>query len=97
MSTIREELKHAITDAAPLAAGGSTGKFKNVLRRVRENVLRRVREDVSGEDMIEYALIVGLISLVAVTVLIAAGVDVNGIWTTVNASLTTANASVPAS
>jgi Flp pilus assembly pilin Flp len=89
MSTVREELKHAITDAAPLAAGGSTGKFKNVLRRVRE--------DVSGEDMIEYALIVGLISLVAVTVLIAAGVDVNGIWTTVNASLTTANASVPAS
>jgi Flp pilus assembly pilin Flp len=81
--------RETIADLVLLATVKGTMKLKNVLRRLRE--------DVSGQDMIEYALLVGLISLVAVTALIAAGKSVNGIWTTVNASLTTANAAVPAS
>jgi pilus assembly protein Flp/PilA len=45
-----------------------------------------VRED-SGQDLLEYALLVGLISLVAVLAVGAAGVSINNIFTAIAASL----------
>jgi len=38
-----------------------------------------VREE-EGQDMVEYALLVGLISVVAVVALTASGEAINGIW-----------------
>jgi Flp pilus assembly pilin Flp len=40
-----------------------------------------------GQDLIEYAFLVGLISLVAVAAITAAGTSVNGIWTGVSTAL----------
>jgi len=45
-----------------------------------------VRDD-SGQDLLEYALLVGLIALVAVLAVTAAGVSINGIFTAIAASL----------
>jgi pilus assembly protein Flp/PilA len=50
---------------------------------------RIVRED-DGQDMVEYALILGLISIVAVVAVTATGVSVNAIWTAVEAAVTAA-------
>ena len=46
--------------------------------------------DDEGQDLIEYALLVALISLVAVAALSAAGVQVNTIFTNIKDRLTTA-------
>jgi Flp pilus assembly pilin Flp len=45
-----------------------------------------VRRD-EGQDLIEYAFLVGLISLVCVAAITAAGGSVNGIWTAVSGAL----------
>jgi pilus assembly protein Flp/PilA len=47
--------------------------------------------DEEGQDLIEYALLVALISLVCVVALTAAGSQVNGIFTKIKDKLTTAN------
>ena len=41
---------------------------------------KRFLADDSGQDLIEYSLLAGLISLVAVTVIINVGTGVNGVW-----------------
>jgi pilus assembly protein Flp/PilA len=46
--------------------------------------------DEEGQDLIEYALLVALISLVAVVAIGTAGSAVNGIFTSIAGSLTTA-------
>ena len=54
------------------------------------NVLRNFRSDERGVTMIEYALIAGLVSIVAVSLLSAMGVKLKNLFTTVNSALTTA-------
>ena len=54
---------------------------------------RIVRED-DGQDMVEYALLIGLISVVAVASLILAGTAVNTLWTAVITALGTATAAL---
>jgi pilus assembly protein Flp/PilA len=57
------------------------------------NLLNHVNaflRDDEGQDLIEYALLVALISLVAVAALSAAGVQVNTIFTNIRDRLTTA-------
>jgi pilus assembly protein Flp/PilA len=56
---------------------------------VVQSLLRLVRNE-EGQDLIEYALLVGLISLVAVLAITAAGGSVNQIFTNIAASLATA-------
>jgi len=59
-----------------------------------EKVITRFRalmRDDEGQDLIEYALIAGLIALVAVVAIGNAGTEVNTIWT----SIVTALQSVP--
>ena len=43
--------------------------------------------DDEGQDLIEYALLAGLISLVAVTIILNLGTSVNGVWTGVDSSM----------
>ena len=57
-------------------------------------VLRRLNQlwrDDEGQDLIEYALLAGLISLVAVGAITTAGTNVNGIFEKVGTKLSDAN------
>jgi pilus assembly protein Flp/PilA len=51
--------------------------------------------DEEGQDLIEYALLVALISLVCVVALTDAGKQVNNIFTSIKNKLTTAAAAAP--
>ena len=58
------------------------------------NVITRMRALVSddeGQDLIEYALLAGLISLVAVATVTTAGEQVNGIFQKITGKLQSAN------
>lgn len=54
------------------------------------NRLRVFSRNDEGQDLIEYALLVGLISLVAVVAVTAAGGSVNGIFTNIANALAAA-------
>jgi Flp pilus assembly pilin Flp len=54
------------------------------------NRLRALARDTEGQDLIEYALLVGLISLVAVFAITQAGQSVLAIFTAIQASLAAA-------
>ena len=54
----------------------------------RTAVLRRFRHDDSGQDLIEYALLVGLVALVAVTAVSQVGTTIQTVfWDTIAAGL----------
>ena len=57
--------------------------------------LRALLRDSSGQDLLEYALLVALISLVCVVALTDAGKQVNVIFTSIKDKLTTAAAAAP--
>jgi len=52
--------------------------MKNVINR-----LQRLMRDDSGQDLLEYALLVALIALVAVVAVTDSGKAVNSIYTTI--------------
>ena len=52
------------------------------------NALRTLWRDDEGQDLIEYALIGGLVALVAVAAITTSGQQVNRIWTNISTSLT---------
>jgi len=54
--------------------------------------LHRFASDDQGQDLIEYALLVGLISLVAVVAIALAGTNVNTIFTNIAGKLANAAA-----
>ena len=54
-----------------------------------ELVKRIARED-EGQDMVEYALILGLISIIAVVAVTTTGTSISTIWTNVANAVTTA-------
>jgi pilus assembly protein Flp/PilA len=54
------------------------------------NQLRAFVRDEEGQDLIEYALLVGLISLVAVAAIGLAGTSVNTIFDTIQGKLASA-------
>jgi pilus assembly protein Flp/PilA len=51
------------------------------------NTLNRLMKDESGQDLIEYALIAGLIGLVAVATLQTLATSITGIFTKIQAKL----------
>jgi pilus assembly protein Flp/PilA len=55
------------------------------------SITRFIKQD-EGADLIEYALLAGLISLAAVATLTSIGGDINAIFTKISAKLTAANA-----
>jgi Flp pilus assembly pilin Flp len=50
--------------------------------------LQRIVREESAQDLIEYALLAGFISLVAVTAITSVGVGVNGVYNNINAQVT---------
>jgi len=46
--------------------------------------MRRMIREENGQDLIEYALLAGFISLVAVAVITSIGVGVNGVYSNIN-------------
>lgn len=55
------------------------------------NLLKRLVKEEEGQGMIEYALIAGLISIIAIAVVLAVGVDVKALWDKVEAGTTQGN------
>jgi pilus assembly protein Flp/PilA len=56
------------------------------------NLITRMRmllRDASGQDLLEYALLVALIALVAVAAITATGTAASGIFTSIAGKLTT--------
>jgi pilus assembly protein Flp/PilA len=53
-------------------------------------LLRDLKSDKKGVTMIEYALIAGLVSVVAIALLAAMGTSVKNIYSSINDALTTA-------
>jgi pilus assembly protein Flp/PilA len=49
--------------------------------------LRQLGQNTEGQDLLEYALLVGLIALVAVVAITSAGSSVNTIFTNIAAAL----------
>ncbi len=49
--------------------------------------MKRFLVDDGGQDLIEYALLAGLISLMAVTAILNVGTGVNDVWTGVDGSM----------
>jgi pilus assembly protein Flp/PilA len=54
------------------------------------NMLRKLRRNDSGQDLLEYALLVALIALVAVGAITTTGQGVNSIFTSISGQLGTA-------
>ena len=59
------------------------------------NSIKTFVRDDEGQDLIEYALLVALISLVCVVALTDAGTQVNNIFTSIKDQLTTAAQAAP--
>ena len=52
-----------------------------------KNLFKSFVNDESGQDLIEYALLAGFISLVAVTAITSVGTGVNAVYGDVNAQV----------
>jgi Flp pilus assembly pilin Flp len=57
--------------------------------------LRERIEDEEGQAMVEYALILALVSIVSIVILQALGFDIKGVFKTVQSSVSNANISGP--
>lgn len=63
------------------------------MKRLSDFVLKlRVWKDTSGQDMIEYALLAGLLALAAAAIVPQLGTSINTIFTNVKAKLDAAPA-----
>jgi pilus assembly protein Flp/PilA len=54
-----------------------------------KSLWKRLIDDSAGQDLIEYALLAGLISLIAIVAITAIGGGVNGVYTNINAQVQT--------
>jgi pilus assembly protein Flp/PilA len=80
-ATTRDRISHTTVCASEGRAGGNVMDFK---ARMRAFVA-----DDSGQDLLEYALLVGLIALVAVLAVTSTGQSVNNIFQAISNSLST--------
>jgi pilus assembly protein Flp/PilA len=51
------------------------------------NLLKKFWKEEDGQDMVEYALLLALISVVSIAAIRTLGTDVNGVFTTVNGQI----------
>jgi Flp pilus assembly pilin Flp len=56
-------------------------------------LLKTFCNDESGQDLIEYTLLMAFVALASAALFIGAGKSVQGIWTATNSQLSAANAS----
>jgi Flp pilus assembly pilin Flp len=82
MQETRDRISHTRRCASEGRAGG------NVMTMLL-NQLRTFAKDESGQDLLEYALLVALIALVAFGAVAAAGTQVNTIFTSIANQLKT--------
>jgi Flp pilus assembly pilin Flp len=59
--------------------------------------IRNFWKDESGQDLIEYTLLMAFVALASAALFIGTGGSISGIWTTSNSQLTAANASASGS
>jgi len=57
------------------------------------SLLKSFFNDESGQDLIEYTLLMAFVALASAALFIGAGKSVQGIWTATNSQLSAANAS----
>jgi len=57
------------------------------------SLLKTFCNDESGQDLIEYTLLMAFVALASAALFIGAGKSVQGIWTATNSQLSAANAS----
>ncbi|HTP32350.1 MAG TPA: Flp family type IVb pilin [Candidatus Acidoferrales bacterium] len=55
------------------------------------NTLRRFWNDESGQDLIEYTLLMAFVALASAALFLGAGGSIKGIWSTSNSQLASAN------
>jgi pilus assembly protein Flp/PilA len=67
--------------------GAIPQKGVTTLRDFMIRIAAQLRSREDGQAMVEYALILGLVSVVAIGALTLIGTDVNGIFTAIQASL----------
>ncbi len=56
-------------------------------------ILRTLWKDESGQDLIEYTLLLAFVALASAALFIGAGASVQGIWSVTNSQLSAANQS----
>ena len=56
-------------------------------------MVKQFLRDESGQDLIEYTLLLAFVALASAALFIGAGGSVQGIWTATNGQLTAANSS----
>jgi Flp pilus assembly pilin Flp len=57
------------------------------------STFKRFFKDESGQDLIEYTLLMAFVALASAALFIGAGKSVQGIWSATNSQLSAANAS----
>ena len=55
-----------------------------------KNLIKNFVNDESGQDLIEYTLLMAFIALASAAIFISAGTSVSKIWSTANSQLSTA-------
>jgi Flp pilus assembly pilin Flp len=56
-----------------------------------KHILLALLSDETGQDLIEYSLLMAFVALSSAGLFLGAGGSVSGIWTTTNSQLTAAN------
>jgi len=57
------------------------------------NLLKKFWHEESGQDLIEYTLLMAFVALASAALFIGAGQSIQGIWSATNSQLSAANAS----
>jgi Flp pilus assembly pilin Flp len=68
-----------------------TGARKKRRRRM-QSFMQKFWQDESGQDLIEYTLLLAFVALASASLFISAGNSVSGIWSTASSNLVAANA-----
>ena len=56
-----------------------------------KNLFKRFLQDESGQDLIEYTLLMAFVALASAALFIGAGNSIKGIWSVTNSQLAAAN------
>jgi Flp pilus assembly pilin Flp len=91
LTTPDRELKGAIA-ATRFGLGAKPGEIAEAARDPGGWLKAQIRREDHGQDLIEYALIVALITLAAIIGIDAVGTKIQAIWTDIAGHLTVAAA-----
>ena len=58
-----------------------------------QTIIKAFQQDETGQDLVEYSLLLGFLALGSLALLSSAGTSVKSIWTSISTNLTTAAAS----